>query len=318
MNAGSVPSGVLALAGEPVRRQREAENRCLDLLAREGFQQVVLPILEVAEEAGAAGYRFVDGAGRVLALRTDFTPLAARILARSISPERLPLKVCYAGEVVRPQPTQLRQLPELYQLGFESYGPNGGAVQAMEITLRLARAAGVNVASCHLSVGVAGLAERILAGLLGRPAGGDLVELARVHDVDALIEATGARGARAEALAAALLGEPVGAWADALGVAREAEAVVPLLEIAGRAGVPATVEVAPRLAAAYYRGAVFSLWGRRTRTVVAAGGEYEVEAAAGLIPAVGACLALGIALEEADEEAGVSESRPEPAGEGRC
>jgi len=59
VNAPSkVPAGVLAMVGETARRQREAENRCLDLLAAEGFQQVHLPVLEFAGDEPGSGYRF--------------------------------------------------------------------------------------------------------------------------------------------------------------------------------------------------------------------------------------------------------------------
>ena len=123
MNAPApVPAGVLALVGEAVRRQREAEQRCLDLLTERGFSIVHVPILEYAQGQDNAGYRFVDRTGRLLALRTDFTPAVARVLMPALDSGPWPLSVCYAGEVIRPQPARLRQLPELYQLGFERYG----------------------------------------------------------------------------------------------------------------------------------------------------------------------------------------------------
>ncbi len=302
MNAHSpVPSGVLALVGEAVRRQRDAEQRGLEVLTAAGFQQVLLPVLEFDEGSRAGGYRFVDGTGRLVALRTDFTPLAGRLLAPCLSGGTLPLHVCYAGEVVRPRPASLRQLPELYQLGFESYGVRSGAPASLELTFSLARAVGVDLGRCHLTVGVAGLAEQILAQLLEEPAEEDLVELMQVRDLDALADALGVQGARLGALAGALFAAPPETWAEALGVDEGVVAVRPLLERAAGNGVPASLDVAPRLAGSYYRGCVFSLWGEASRAVIAAGGEYEVALATGPLPAVGACLALGIALEEAGE-----------------
>lgn len=299
MNAPAIPSGVLALMGGAVSRQREAERRCLDLLLAEGFQLVLLPVLEYEQEQPGAGYRFVDRSGQVVALRTDFTPLAARVLAPTLASAALPLEVCYAGEVVRPQPHRLRQLPELYQLGFERYGVAAGAASSLALTLRLAREAGVDVAACHVTASVAGLAERMLAGVLGKPPAEEVVELMRVRDLEGLSEATGAGGAALAALEAALFDGDGGDWADALGVRSELAALDGVLAAAAAAGVPASIEVAPRLAGDYYRGAVFSLWGRRTRAVIAGGGDYEVGLAGGAVPATGACLSLGITLEEA-------------------
>jgi ATP phosphoribosyltransferase regulatory subunit len=298
VNAPAIPSGVLALMGDAVLRQREAEQRCLDVLLAEGFQLVLLPVLEYEQDQPGAGYRFVDRSGQVVALRTDFTPLAARMLAPTLDALALPLSVCYSGEVVRPQPHRLRQLPELYQLGFERYGVSAGAAASLALTLRLARLAGVDVAGCHVTVSVAGLAERIVARISGEAPDRELVEMMRVHDLDGLREATGLGGATLAALEAALFDGGDGGWAETLGVQDELAALAPVLEAATGAGVPASVEVAPRLAGDYYRGAVFSLWGRRTRAVIAGGGDYVVALGRGAVSATGACLSLGITLEE--------------------
>jgi ATP phosphoribosyltransferase regulatory subunit len=294
-----VPAGVLALVGNAARRQRETEQRCLALLTDAGFELVHLPVLEFAESATGAGYRFVDRGGQLLALRTDFTPLAARVLSPTLESSALPLAVCYAGEVVRPQPARLRQLPELYQLGFESYGATGGGVRALELTIRLLSAAGVKPACCHVSVSVAGLVEEVLGQMLEQPADEELLELVRVRDLDALAEALALRGRTLDMLEGALLGRDPARWAEFFGVGAQLERLQPLLACAAHAGLAAGVELAPRLVGGYYQGAVFSVWGRHTRAVLAGGGEYEVALRRGPLPAAGASLALGVALEEA-------------------
>ncbi len=298
MNAPAIPAGVLALTGDAVRRQRAAEQRCLDLLAAEGFEEVLLPVLEYEQER-SDGYRFVDRSGHVAALRTDFTPLAARMLAPGLDARALPLAICYAGEVVRPRPHRLRQLPELYQLGFERYGVERGAAGSLALTVRLLAAIGVAPAACHLTASVAGLAERVLARLLGRAPEEALVELMRVRDLDRLRDLVPAARPLARMLEAAFSGGEPAAWADALGVRAELAVLDGVLAAAAAAGVPASIDVAPRLAGGYYRGAVFALWGPRSLAVVAAGGDYEVATAGGALPATGACVTLGVALEEA-------------------
>ncbi|MFZ5786190.1 MAG: ATP phosphoribosyltransferase regulatory subunit [Acidobacteriota bacterium] len=302
MNAPvAVPPGVLALAGERLRRQRETERRCLDLLRERGFEEVMLPVLEFADGSEGGGYRFVDRSGRLLALRTDFTPLAARVLARGLAPSELPLHVAYSGEVIRPREARLRQLPELYQLGFESYGVRGGGERALRLALELTRRAGVPSGRVHVTVGRAGLAEKVLCQLLEEPADQDLVELLHVRDVDRLAEALGLSGHRLEALAAAAMCEPPEAWAEALGVAEDVRDCRPLLDAARMEGADATLDVAPRLAGGYYTGCVFAIWGPGTRAILAGGGEYAVEVAGTSVPAAGACLTLGVALQEAAE-----------------
>ncbi len=293
-----VPTGVLTLAGEALRRQREAEHACVELLEEEGFQLIHLPVLEYAEKEPGAGYRFVDSDGHLLALRTDFTPLAARVLAPNLESGPLPLAVCYAGEVVRPRPARLRQLPELYQLGFERYGESGRGGAALALTLRLLGAAGVPASACHVTASAAGMAEAMLARVLDGPADEGALELLRVRDLDALVERAAFRGRGAAALEEALLGGGADGWVEFFGLRGEVARLETVLAEARRAGASASLDVAPRLAGSYYRGIVFLVWGGGTRAVLATGGEYEVALRTGHVPAAGACVSLGIALEE--------------------
>ena len=234
-----VPAGVLSLSGAAARRQQQAERRCLDLLLERGFELVYLPVLEYAGPGASGGYRFVDPTGRVVAVRTDFTPLAARVLARRLEGGGRPLKVCYAGEVVRPQPTRLRRLPELYQVGFESYGVEGEGEGALALTLDLLGAVGVSPRSCLVTVSLPELTATMLARALGRPPAPDELELAQARDVDALRGRVGTDSPALAALGAALLGEPADAWAPALGVEAELARTAPLVECARRYGLEA-------------------------------------------------------------------------------
>ncbi len=295
-----VPAGVLSLSGAAARRQQQAERLCLDLLLERGFELVYLPVLEYAGPGGTSGgYRFVDPTGRVVAVRTDFTPLAARVLARRLDSPTRPLKVCYAGEVVRPQPTRLRRLPELYQVGFESYGVDEGGEEALALTLELLGTVGVSPRSCLVTVSLPELTSALLARALGRPPAPDELELAQARDVDALRERAGSDSTVLAALTAALMGEPAKSWAAVLGVEAELARTAPLEECARQFGIEVALDTAPRFAGAYYHGVAFSVWGRATRAVLAAGGEYLVEARpATSRPAAGASLSLGVVLEE--------------------
>ncbi len=293
-----VPSGVLALVGGVVARQRQAERRCLERLARAGYEEVVLPVLEYAEEASGEGYRFVDRGGRVIALRTDFTPLAARVMAPWLSRERV-VRICYAGEVVRPKPARLRELPELYQLGFECYGVAEGGEEACTLALELLAAAGIAPASCHVTVSVANLAQRLLARLGASGDDAELLEMIAARDLSGLSEALHLAGDARRFLEGALLGEPAASWGEFFQLGAELERLADLCARIEARGATASIDSAPALAGQYYRGLVFSVWGRRTRAVVAAGGEYEVRAGGDTVPAAGACVLLGVALEEA-------------------
>lgn len=300
MNAPSpVPSGALALVGEAALRQRRVERVWLERLQQEGYREVLLPVLEYAAGDSDGGYRFLDGDGRLLALRTDFTPLAARILAPCLTSVPLPFAVCYAGEVLRPRPPRLRQVAELYQLGFERFGDPGAGGGALATMLELVSLAGVALPACRLTVGSAGLAGLVRGAAGGASCPERVREILQTRDVDGLAELEEVPPRTRQALQEALLGAGPDTWAGDLGAEEEVTALEPLLAVAGRFGVPSVVDPAPRLTGAYYTGTVFSLWGPETRSVIAGGGEYQVLAGSRAVPAAGACLALGMVLQEA-------------------
>ena len=100
-----------------------------------GYAEVILPILDYLEPyeslltPATRGelYRFVDRDGELLALRADFTPMLARLLAPRLDSLELPLRLYYRGDVVRYQE--------------ERAGPGAGALPARR------RAAGAGRAS---------------------------------------------------------------------------------------------------------------------------------------------------------------------------
>ncbi|HWQ50181.1 MAG TPA: ATP phosphoribosyltransferase regulatory subunit, partial [Terriglobales bacterium] len=90
-------------------RRRRMEMRITEYLAGSGYQMVETPEVEyydlyarynmpVGQEQMV---KFVDGAGRLVVLRPDFTLPAARIMASALSARRTPIKLFYTGRVYR-------------------------------------------------------------------------------------------------------------------------------------------------------------------------------------------------------------------------
>ena len=135
------PTGVRPLLIEETARRRRAESRVVSVLKREGFDEVVLPIIDYAEPYGTGEiearttYRFIDRDGELVAIRSDFTPLVARALAPSITAETLPLRVFYRGDVIRYEASRLGANREIFQIGAEIVGDE--TVQADIAVLRL-------------------------------------------------------------------------------------------------------------------------------------------------------------------------------------
>ena len=131
------PAGALTYAGADARRRRFVEQTAAEVFAARGYEEILLPLFDHAEVFARGGgrwsersaYRFTE-AGDLLALRADFTALAARAAAT-----RLPRgsdRLFYRGELVRrPAPGFGPSL--LREVGLERFA--AGAAADLEVLL---------------------------------------------------------------------------------------------------------------------------------------------------------------------------------------
>ncbi len=156
----------------PYSGQAEAlRRRLLDLFDGYGYDLVVPPLVEYLDSllTGAARdldlktVKVVDGlSGRMMGVRADMTPQAARIDAHLINHEGV-TRLCYAGPVLRTKPAGLASR-EPFQLGAELFG-HAGIEADLEIQeLLLAALATAGVPDARLSLGHAGLFRALVVG----------------------------------------------------------------------------------------------------------------------------------------------------------
>jgi len=144
-----------ALAIEAMRR------RILDHFLLHGYQIVVPPLLEYVESllSGSGSdmdlrmYKVVDQlSGRMMALRADMTPQAARIDAHLLNRPGI-TRLCYAGSVLHTLPSGVTRSREPLQIGAELYG-HAGPESDLEIQrLMLASLALAGFSKIHLDLG---------------------------------------------------------------------------------------------------------------------------------------------------------------------
>ena len=112
---------------ESLRRQ------LLDLFKVHGYQYIIPPTLEYMEslitgtghDLDLATFKVVDQlTGRLMGLRADMTPQAARIDAHMLNQQGVS-RLCYAGTVLRTKPDGLARTREPLQLGAELFGHAG-------------------------------------------------------------------------------------------------------------------------------------------------------------------------------------------------
>jgi ATP phosphoribosyltransferase regulatory subunit len=144
---------------EALRRQ------LLDLFRVNGYQYVIPPTLEYLESLitgtgrglDLATFKVVDQlTGRLMGIRADTTPQAARIDAHMLNLQGV-CRLCYAGTVLKTKPDGLARTREPLQLGAELFG-HAGIESDIEIqrlmvkALQLLGLQGIQVDFSHVAI----------------------------------------------------------------------------------------------------------------------------------------------------------------------
>lgn len=140
-----LPDGVEELLPEQAQQVESLRRKLLDLYQRWGYELIVPPMLEYTEsllvglgsDIDLMTFRVTDQlTGRLMGLRADITPQAARIDAHSLKREG-PVRLCYAGSVLHTRPKKPLASRSPIQLGAELYGDNSQASDLEIICLML-------------------------------------------------------------------------------------------------------------------------------------------------------------------------------------
>lgn len=126
----------------------------LDLFRVHGYQYVIPPMLEymeslitgVGHDLDLATFKVVDQlTGRLMGVRADMTPQAARIDAHLLNHQGI-TRLCYAGSVLRTKPDGLARTREPLQIGAELYGHEGVAsdIEIQRLLIKALQAIGID------------------------------------------------------------------------------------------------------------------------------------------------------------------------------
>lgn len=129
-------------------------RKLLDLFKVHGYQYVIPPMLEYMESliTGAghdldlATFKVVDQlTGRLMGVRADMTPQAARIDAHLLNHQGV-TRLCYAGSVLRTKPDGLALTREPLQIGAELYGHAGieSDIEIQRLLIKALQAIGID------------------------------------------------------------------------------------------------------------------------------------------------------------------------------
>ncbi|MCG8696079.1 MAG: ATP phosphoribosyltransferase regulatory subunit [Minwuiales bacterium] len=141
---GLLPTGLQDGLPPDALAEARAIERLLADFAAFGYERVKPPLVEF-EESLLAGpgaalspqlFRLMDPISqRMMGVRADITPQIARIVATRLSAAPRPLRLCYAGQVLRVRGSQLRPERQFAQAGVELIGATAISADAEVISL---------------------------------------------------------------------------------------------------------------------------------------------------------------------------------------
>ena len=139
-----LPVGMVDLLPPQAELEADAAASAIATLAAHGYERVKPPMLEFEETlfagAGAAlanqTFRLMDPSSqRMMGLRADMTPQVVRLAATRLKGQQRPLRLCYAGQVLRVRGNQLRSERQVSQVGAEIIGSDSAEADAEIIAL---------------------------------------------------------------------------------------------------------------------------------------------------------------------------------------
>jgi ATP phosphoribosyltransferase regulatory subunit len=328
-SAWLLPEHIADVLPTQARRLETLRRRLLDCAEAYGYELVMPPLLEHLEsllsgtgrDLDLQTFKLVDQmSGRLLGLRADTTPQAARIDAHLLNHEGV-TRLCYCGPVLHTRAAGLQSSREPLQFGAELFGHEGleADLEAAELALDCLSRAG------HRELVIDLADARVLRGVLaGVPAAPE-----RLQDIVAALAAKDVAGLEAllegvpEATRAPLLklldlygGDEILVTATQVLPDRELvrTALRDLAWLAAhlRAAYPEVrigFDLSDMGGYAYYSGPRFAVYGSGSTDALARGGRYdEVGAIFGRNrPAVGFSLDLKLLVQT------LAPARPIPA-----
>lgn len=292
LSSALLPAGLHDVLPLDAAHEAAAVERLMGEFTGHGYERVKPPLVEFEEHllggSGAAmaqqTFRLMDPLSqRMMAVRADMTPQIARIATTRLRNEARPLRLCYAGQVLRVKGSQLRPERQFTQVGVELIGVLQPESDAEVVLLAASALQGVGVRHLSVDLCVPTMVPLVCRGLgldeettRRLRAALDRKDAAAVADVGgpaagllgALIENSGPADRALAALAGLALPE------EAEKDRRRVTEVVRLIRAADPA-LTLTVDFVEHRGFEYQTGLSFTLFARGVRGELGGGGRYR-------------------------------------------
>jgi ATP phosphoribosyltransferase regulatory subunit len=286
-----LPAGLRDVLPPEADQEADVVNRLMAVCTARGYARVKPPMVEFEDSLlagsgaamGPSTFRLMDPVSqRMLGLRADMTLQIARIAATRLRRLPRPLRLSYAGQVLRVKGDDIRPERQVGQVGAELIGSQSAAadVEAVLLSVEALEAIGLQNITVDLSsprlvpavIAAAGVepdAARKLREALDRKDQAAVKRLGRGigQVLTDLLKATGPAAKSLQALSR--LDLPADAAAEALRLSE----IVGLIQFA-RPELNLTIDPVELRGFEYHTGICFTLFARRVRGELGRGGRY--------------------------------------------
>lgn len=293
--AGLLPAGLRDVLPPRAEWEAQASEKLIASFAAHGYARVKPPLIEFEETllAGSgqdlAGqmFRVMDPVSqRMMGLRTDITLQVARIAATRMKDSARPVRLAYAGQVLRVRGTQLRPERQFAQAGVELIGSDALAADVEVAVLAAEAVAALGVGGLSLDITQPLLAPAIIEAHGLEPKQARAARRALDRKDAAELKAVGGAAAPTLLKLLALTG-PAPAALDGLKKLKLPEAAAKIVADLDRL-VAEVSAAAPDLLVTldpgefrgfeYHTGIAFTLFARNVRGELGRGGRYTAPA----------------------------------------
>ena len=166
-----LPDGVEEILPPQAHKLESLRRELLDLYRSWGYQLVITPLIEfldsllvgTSQELDLHTFRITDQlTGRMMGIRADITPQAARIDANCLH-QTTPVRLCYADSVLHTRPRGLMTSRVPIRIGAELFGHQGVSCDIELVCLMLETLRLAGIADCRMVLGHVGIFRKLLA-----------------------------------------------------------------------------------------------------------------------------------------------------------
>jgi ATP phosphoribosyltransferase regulatory subunit len=304
-NRALLPAGLHDLLPPRAGQEASAIAGIVKVFGANGYEQVKPPLVEFESTLAGNGangggslsgqmFRLMDPVSqRMMAVRADITLQVARIAGTRLADAPRPLRLSYAGQILRVRGNQLRPERQFAQVGVELIGPDSVAADVEVIVLAAEGLNAAGVAEPVIDINSPALVAYVLSGIdLEDDAVRDLRDSLDRKDLGATEEILRRAGAvfseNAKALCAMI--ESVGPAEDVvrelMSIDLPADARAEVLRLAAvvegvRAALPdtaLTLDPVEYRGFEYQTGVSFTVFAEGVRGELARGGRYITDA----------------------------------------